>query len=138
MPCHASRLRRRNQPKASNPPRTMKRLASHAMTGDTRTSTTTHVTESARGVLRRIFLARVDAHLEHVLLRRQRAGGVLAERARRIVGAVQVQREGLAGRGLLLDVEEAPGVVRGLAGGVVAQDEEEPVVLFERVEAQRP
>ena len=34
-------------------------------------------------------------HLEHVLLRRQRAGGELAERARRVVGAVQVQHEGL-------------------------------------------
>src|SRR5207253_5084972 len=93
-----------------------------------------HGRSARRDLLRRILLARVDARLHDVLLRRQRAGRELAERARRVVCAVEVDEEALARRRFLLDVEEAPGSVRGLPGGVVLEDDEKAAVLVEGVE----
>src|SRR5437868_6214704 len=127
MPFQGSNCRRRNQPALSTPPRTTKRAIMPAPPKATAATTSHHqLMASARGdLLRRIFLARVDARLQDVLLRRQRASRELAERARRVVGAIEIEREGLAGRRLLLDEEETARAVRRLARGVVLHDQEE-------------
>src|SRR6185503_20749589 len=87
---------------------------------------------------RRILLAGFDPRLQDVLLRRQRAGREFAERARRVIGAVEIQLEGLVRRGLLLHIKEAARAVRRLAGGVILHDHEEaPVVVTDHVELVR-
>src|SRR6266704_3509680 len=76
-----------------------------------------------------IQLARLDAQRHPVLGRRKRAGRVGGERARRVVGLVEVEDDPPVLR--QVGVKEAPGRVGLLAAGLVADDEEElPGVLL--------
>src|SRR5690606_40430610 len=74
------------------------------------------------------LLAGGHRQVEAVLRRRQRAGGEVGERAGRIVGAVEVERDPALGvrRG---GVEVAPRAVAVMAAGAVGEDDEEAAVL---------
>src|SRR5687767_13661020 len=71
-----------------------------------------------------ILLAGLDAEGEAVLRRRERAGRVAREGARRAVGAVEVERDAAVGAGRV-GVEVAPRAVGLLAARLVGEDDEE-------------
>ncbi len=82
-----------------------------------------------------IFFAGFDSGFEDVLFGRQGAGFVLGEGARGNVSLVEIEREAFVVLRLLLDVDEAGGCVSGVAGGGVAEDEEQAAVFCDCVEA---
>src|SRR5690242_11182436 len=70
-----------------------------------------------------VFFARMDRHAQPVFFRRQRTSGIRSDRARWVVGPVEVEHHRPAG--YRAGLQKAPaGISLGLAGGI-AEDEEQ-------------
>src|SRR5204862_5939086 len=73
-----------------------------------------------------LLLSGFDPELEAVLRRRQRAGREVVERARRVVGLVEIERSATALR--QRNVKEAPGPV-GLASARLVREHDEELLV---------